>query len=70
MKPSTTTMTELLRDALRQCGESQRAIERATGVKRQTMAKFVNGEQSLRLDKADALAAYFGLTVRPAGKDR
>ena len=64
------TMTELLRDALRKSGVSHSALERATGVKRASIMRFVNGEQSLRLDKADALAAYFGLTVRPAGKDR
>jgi hypothetical protein len=27
--------------------------------------RFVSGTQSLRLDKADRLAAYFGLALRP-----
>ncbi len=57
------TMTELLREALAEA-PSLRAIERATGVKRQSMMKFVRREQSLRLDKADALAAYFGIQVK------
>lgn len=52
------TMTELLRDALDKA-ESLRAVERATGVKRQSMMKFLRGEQSLRLDLADKLAAHF-----------
>ena len=56
------TMTELLRDALRKA-PSLSAIERATGVKRQSMMKFLRGEQSLRLDKADRLAAHFGLVI-------
>jgi plasmid maintenance system antidote protein VapI len=61
------TMTDLLRQALAK-SESLRAVERATGVKRQSMMKFIRGEQSLRLDKADLLAAYFGIEVRRKGR--
>ena len=57
------TMTELLRKALADA-ESLTAIEHATGVKRQSMMKFLRGEQSLRLDKADVLAAHFGIECR------
>jgi len=57
------TMTELLRKALHEA-DSLRAIERATDVKRQSMMKFMAKETSLRLDKADVLAAYFGIEVR------
>ena len=53
-------MTELLRDALSK-SESLREVERETGIKRQSMMKFIKGEQSLRLDLADALAAHFGI---------
>lgn len=59
------TMTDVLRDAIRQSGAAHIALERATGVKRGSIMRFVRGERSLRLDKADALAAYFGLTLRP-----
>lgn len=52
------TMTDLLRAALNEA-KSLRAVERATGVKNQSLSKFLNGEQSLRLDMADKLAAYF-----------
>lgn len=38
-------------------------IERETGVKRQSIMWFVRGERSLRLDMADKLAAYFGMTL-------
>ena len=57
------TMTELLRQAVTQA-ESFKAIERDTGVVRQSLMKFARGEQSLRLDKADILAEYFGIEVR------
>ena len=56
------TMTELLRKALADA-DSLRAVERATGVKRQSLMKFIRGEQSIRLDLADKLAAHFGLIV-------
>ena len=60
-------MTQLLREALAEA-ESLRAVERATGVKRQSMMKFLRREQSLRLDKADVLAAYFGIEVKRKGR--
>ncbi|MCC7316821.1 MAG: hypothetical protein IT419_18670 [Planctomycetes bacterium] len=59
------TMTELLRAALAEA-PSLREVERETGVKRQSMMKFLRGEQSLRLDIADRLAMHFGITLRRA----
>lgn len=61
------TMTDLLRQAIIEA-KSFRSIEMATGVKRQSLMKFVRGEQSLRLDKADDLADYFGIECRRMGK--
>ena len=60
-------MTNLLRQCL---AESLRLVERDTGVKRQSMMKFVRGEQSLRLDMADRLAAYFGVKCRRPKRGR
>jgi hypothetical protein len=57
------TMTYLLRQAISET-DSFRAIETATGVKRQSLMKFVRGEQSLRLDMADTLAAHFCIECR------
>lgn len=57
------TMTQLLRKALADC-DSISAIERATGVKRQSLMKFARGEQSLRLDMADRLAKHFHIEVK------
>ena len=61
------TMTELLQKALNKA-KSFKAIERDTGVLRQSLMKFARGEQSLRLDKADVLAEYFGIEVRRKDK--
>ena len=60
-------MTEQLRAALAEA-ESLRAVERATGLKRQSLAKFMRGEQSLRLDLADRLAEYFEFHVVHRGR--
>ena len=56
-------MTEGLRSAIANSELSFQALERETGVKRQSMMKFVDGQQSLRLDVADKLAKYFGLEI-------
>ena len=61
------TMTELLRKAIKDSG-SIRAVYLATGVTRQSMMKFIRGEQSLRLDLADRLAEHFGIVVCPPAK--
>jgi hypothetical protein len=60
-RKTTGTMTELLRAALLEA-PSLNAIQKATGVTRQTLASFMRGEQvSIHLASADALAAYFGI---------
>lgn len=56
-------MTELLRQALAEC-ESLNAVQRATGVKRQSLSLFIQGKQSLRLEAADLLAEHFGIESR------
>jgi len=56
-------MTELLRKAISEA-DSLLGIERDTGVQRASLQRFRDGEQSLRLDKADQLAAYFGIESR------
>lgn len=57
-------MSALLRVALGEGGESLNAIQRATGIKRQSLATFLRGESTLRLDAADKLAAHFGIECR------
>jgi hypothetical protein len=57
------TMSNLLRSALAEA-ESLAAVERATGVKRQSLMKFLRREQSLRLDLADRLAEHFGIVPK------
>jgi plasmid maintenance system antidote protein VapI len=54
------TMTELLREALAEA-DSIRAVARHNGLDHSSLVRFANGEQSLRLDLADKLAAHFGI---------
>ncbi len=60
------TMTDTLKRALNGCDLPLLSLEQRTGVKRQSIKRFIDGEQSLRLDVADKLAAYFDLELRPA----
>lgn len=56
-------MTEAIHEAIAETELSFNAIERETGILRQSLMKFAVGEQTLRLDAADTLAAFFGLVV-------
>ncbi|MCC6489634.1 MAG: helix-turn-helix transcriptional regulator [Candidatus Hydrogenedentes bacterium] len=58
------TLTDALRDLIETSGLPLLRIERETGVQRGSIARFMRGETSLRLDLADRLAEYFGLEVR------
>jgi plasmid maintenance system antidote protein VapI len=74
MRKPATPITDLLRRTIREAIKGGRtnykALERETGVKRPSIMRFVTGRQSLRLDIADKLAAYFGLELRPKRKGR
>jgi plasmid maintenance system antidote protein VapI len=70
-------ISDLLRRTIARAIEGGRtnylALERETGVARASVRRFVRGTQSLRLDVADKLAAYFGLELvskRSEGKGR
>jgi plasmid maintenance system antidote protein VapI len=59
-----TPITDVLRRTIAESGVPLKALERETGVSRASIMRFVEGRQSLRLDMADRLAAYFGLALR------
>lgn len=56
-------ISDLLRRTIAQSDVPLLVLQRETGVTRDSIRRFVNGEQFLRLDMADALAAYFGLKL-------
>jgi plasmid maintenance system antidote protein VapI len=57
-------ISDLLRRTIAESNVPLKALERETGVSRASIMRFVRGSQSLRLDMADRLAAYFGLSLR------
>ena len=57
------SISESLRDSIIKSGLTFKELERQTGVLRQTLMRFVRGEQSIVLDAADKLAEFFGLGV-------
>lgn len=59
-------ITDALKKAIEASGMSIKALERETGVSRQSMMHFMRGTRTLRLDIADKLAAFFKLNVGPA----
>ncbi len=61
------TMTELLRKCLAEA-PSIRAVSRQTLSDHASLIRFMRSESHLRLDKADALARYFGIECRLPGK--
>ncbi len=64
------TLTETLRKAVRDSKVTLYRIGLDSGVKRQSLERFMAETQSLRLDMADRLATYFGLELRPAARRR
>jgi transcriptional regulator with XRE-family HTH domain len=57
------TMTEALKAAIEQCGVSRYRIAQDTGILETSLSRFMRGETSLRLDKADVLAEYLELQL-------
>jgi plasmid maintenance system antidote protein VapI len=70
MRKRVAPITDLLRDTIIVSGIALKALERETGVKRASIMRFVAGKQSLRLDMADRLAAYFGLELKRAKRTK
>lgn len=56
-------ISDRLREEINSSPLSFQALERETGVLRQTLMPFARGEASMRLDMADKLAEYFELEL-------
>lgn len=60
---SRSTMTDVLKTAIEESGISRYRIAKDTGILETSLSRFMRGETSLRLDKADVLAEYLGLEL-------
>jgi plasmid maintenance system antidote protein VapI len=63
-----TPISDVLRRAILDSEIPLLRIANETGVQRASLSRFVRGKNSLRLDIADKLAAYFGLELTPTEK--
>jgi len=59
------TLTDALRAAIVRSGLTAYRISKATEIDEATLGRFTRGKMSIRLDKADRLAAYLGLQLVP-----
>ena len=62
-------ITDPLKEAIIRSGMAYKTLERETGVQRSSIQRFIDGRQSIRLDVADRLAAYFGLELVERGSE-
>jgi transcriptional regulator with XRE-family HTH domain len=56
-------LTEQLRQAVLNCGQSQYAICKATGIDKAALSRFVSGERGVSMTALDALGDYLGLKL-------
>jgi ribosome-binding protein aMBF1 (putative translation factor) len=63
MSKNKRTMTDVLKAAIEESGVSRYRIAMDTGILQTSLSRFMAGETSLRLDKADVLAEYLGLEL-------
>lgn len=62
-------MSAVLKRAIAETGKPLFALSRETGINQSNLWRFVHGETSLRLDRADVLARHLGLElVKKMGK--
>ena len=62
------SMSAVIRQAVLDSGLPLLQIAERAGIERASLSRFVRGERTLRLDKADRLAKYLGLELRRARK--
>lgn len=65
---SNSPLTDVLRKVINDSEITSKELSRETGVPRPSIVRFRRGDQSLRLDHADKIAAYFKLELKPAAK--
>ena len=62
--PKKKSMSDRLRQAIQDSEKPLLQIAEDTGVQRASIIRFLRGDQSLRLDKAEILFDYFGLELK------
>jgi plasmid maintenance system antidote protein VapI len=63
MKQKHLPLTDQLRQAVLNCGQSQAAICRATGIDKTALYRFVVGERGVSMEVLNTLGEYLGLRI-------
>jgi transcriptional regulator with XRE-family HTH domain len=69
-KEEVTTLTEQLRNAIRQDGRSLNVIGKACGVSSAQLSRFMTGTRSLSLPTVEKICAALHLRLTPEGSQR
>jgi plasmid maintenance system antidote protein VapI len=70
MKKQAAPITDLLRETIIASKLPLLTLQQETGVKRASIMRFIRGRNSIRLDIADKLAAYFELKLVRSSKKK
>ena len=63
-KPRKLTLSQALKQVIEQSGLSLLKISKGSGIEFASLSRFMSGERSLRLDKADELASFLGIVPK------
>lgn len=63
------TITEQIRQAILDCGESRYSISKQTEISEPVLSRFVSGERGMSLKALDKLCEHLKLEVRKRGKN-
>lgn len=68
--PRRLSLTDQIRRAIDESGESRYAIWKATGIDQAALSRFMAGKTGLSLDALDVLADHLRLTISTAKRPR
>jgi hypothetical protein len=63
MRRKYTPLDDQLRQAVLDCGQSQYAICKATGIDKTALSRFINGERGVSMAVMNSLGEYLGLRI-------
>ena len=63
MKRKYIPLTDQLRQAVLNCGQSQYAVCKATGIDKTALSRFINGERGVSMEVMDTLGKYLRLWI-------
>jgi len=69
-KKRTNLMSDQLRQAIDDCGETRYRIAKETGINEAALSKFYLGQRGLSMKALDALGEYLQLTIKLGRKPR